>query len=268
VLVDRGSASASEIVAGAVQDLDRGIIVGTRTFGKGLVQTIIRVSEKSSLKITSGRYYTPSGRSIQEIDYLHGSGEGVVTIKPDSLKEAFRTMHDRRVFAGGGIAPDSVVPDERPNRLLQELNRKAMLFKYANHFAAQHKTLPEPFEITDEILKDFETFLKEREFQYEEDAELKLKDLQEAVEKGRYGKSIYGCIQKVEKEIESEKSRAFERYDKEVRSALKVEIAARMKGEKDAIKASLEDDQQLDVAVALLKNKKAYTSLLTWKATD
>ena len=266
ILVDRGSASASEIVAGAIQDLDRGVIVGTRTFGKGLVQTITRLSESSSIKITSGRYYTPSGRSIQEIDYSRRSKDGVVAVTPDSLRHEYRTVHNRRVFEGGGIVPDTLVPDEPAGRLLEELNRKAMLFKYANHYATQNKTLPDRFEVTDEILKDFEAFLKEREFSYEEQAELKLKELREAAEKGRFGKAVHECLDRITKAIESEKARAFERYDREVRAALKLEIIARITGEKAAIEASLKDDTQLDVAVALLKNKPAYGRLLAGKS--
>ena len=265
VLVDQQSASASEIVAGAIQDLDRGLIVGTRTFGKGLVQTITRLSENSSLKITSGRYYTPSGRCIQEVDYSRHSKDGIVKVKPDSLRNEFRTTHNRRVLEAGGIMPDTVVPNQPVNRLMEELNRKAMFFKYANHYAAEKKTVPDRVEITNEILRDFEDFLKGKDFRYEEEAEIMLKELRDAAEKGRYGKSFYECFEKIAKTIEAEKSRAFERYSDEVRSALKLEIIARLKGEKEAIKASLEDDPQLEVAVGLLRNGTVYTKLLTSK---
>jgi carboxyl-terminal processing protease len=158
------------------------------------------------------------------------------------------------------------VPDESAGRLLEELNRKAMLFKYANHYATQNKTLPDRFEVTGEILKDFEAFLKEREFSYEEQAELKLKELREAAEKGRFGKAVHECLDRITKTIESEKARAFERYDREVRAALKLEIIARIMGEKAAIEASLKDDPQLDVAVALFKNMPAYGRLLAGKS--
>ena len=265
VLVDQQSASASEIVAGAIQDLDRGLIVGTRTFGKGLVQTITRLSENSSLKITSGRYYTPSGRCIQEVDYSRHSKDGIVKVKPDSLRNEFRTTHNRRVLEAGGIMPDTVVPNQPVNRLMEELNRKAMFFKYANHYAAEKKTVPDRVEITNEILRDFEDFLKGKDFRYEEEAEIMLKELRDAAEKGRYGKSFYECFEKIAKTIEAEKSSAFERYSDEVRSALKLEIIARLKGEKEAIKASLEDDPQLEVAVGLLRNGTVYTKLLTSK---
>lgn len=263
VLVDRGSASASEIVAGAIQDLDRGIIVGTRSFGKGLVQTITRISENSSLKVTSGRYYTPSGRSIQEIDYFHRTKDGVFTVKPDSVRKEFRTAHNRKVLDGRGIVPDSTVSDETSGKILDELARKAMVFKYANHLATQKKVLPEDFTVTDDILRDFEVFLKEKDFQYEEDSEVKIKELRETAEKARYGKSFHEGIDRIAKMIEAEKSRAFERYKKELRKALELEIIGRMKSEKAAIQASFKDDAQVQVAAALLKNKTIYNKLLS-----
>jgi carboxyl-terminal processing protease len=263
VLVDRGSASASEIVAGAFQDLDRAVIVGTRSFGKGLVQTISRISEGSSLKITTGRYYTPSGRSIQELDYFHRTKDGVVTVKPDSLRKEFRTTHNRKVLDGRGIAPDSTVAEESPSRLLEELSRKAMLFKFANHLASEKKSIPDNFSVDDQLLKDFEAFLKEKEFQYEEESETKLRELREAATKERYGKSFNEGIDQIERAIRAEKARAFERYDKEIRSALKLEIIGRLKGDKAAIAASIKDDQQLQVAIALVKNKSLYRKMLT-----
>jgi carboxyl-terminal processing protease len=161
--------------------------------------------------------------------------------------------------------PDTVLPEETTPRLFEELNRKAMFFKYANHYATLSKTLPEGFEITDEILKNFEGYLKEKGFGYEEEAELKLKELREAAERGRYGKSFQECFERISKSIETEKSRVFERYDGELRNALKLEILTRMKGEKEAIKAALEHDPQLELAVKLVKSKPVYTRLLTGK---
>lgn len=263
VMVDRGTASASEIVAGAVQDLDRGIIVGTRTFGKGLVQTITRISENTSLKITTARYYTPSGRSIQEIDYFRRTTDGDVRNMSDTLRRAYQTTHHRKVSEGSGIVPDTTVSEEEPSKFVQELTRKAMFFKYANHLATKRKELPEGFIVTDDVLKDFEAFTKERGFRFVEESELKLNELREYASRSHYGKSFDEGLARLEELIKAEKERAFERSIEELRWALKLEILGRFKGEKARIKASFERDTQLMVATNLLTNKTAYSRLLT-----
>jgi carboxyl-terminal processing protease len=133
VLTDRGSASASEIVTGSLQDMDRALIVGTRTFGKGLVQTILPLNYGAQLKVTTARYYIPSGRSIQEIDYQHRDRGGVFATMPDSLRHVFSTAHGRKVFEHGGIAPDSLVEDEDEGPMVRDLLRKSFFFRFANH---------------------------------------------------------------------------------------------------------------------------------------
>ena len=262
VLVNRFSASASEIVGGAVQDLDRGVVVGTRTFGKGLVQTISRLSETSSLKMTTARYYTPSGRCIQEIDYWHRDGEGNGTTVPDSLRREFRTMHNRRVWESGGILPDTVVADTVRHAILDELNRKAMFFKYANHLAAEKKTLPDNFEVTNELIDDFVAFLNERGFEYHEEGETKLKELRALATSARYDKSFIDGLDKLENILNADKGRQIYRYQEEIRAALKTEILARMKGDKARYESTFAADKQLQAAVDILKNKKIYDRLL------
>ncbi len=267
ILVDRGSASASEIVAGAIQDLDRGIIVGERTFGKGLVQTIQRLSETASLKITTARYYTPSGRCIQEIDYSHRTKDGVFAAVPDSLRQVFRTSHDRLVRAAGGIQPDSVVEEERVGKVIAELMRKAMFFSFANMYAVHHKTLPTEFEVSDSLLNEFEHYLKEKHFEYQEDSELKLDELKDIATKERYSKTFLSDLGQMEKMIQEEKERKIQRYKDEMRSYLKAEIEGRINGDKAEIAATLPDDDPLNVAINLLKNRVEYNKLLAIKPT-
>lgn len=263
VLVNRNSASASEIVAGAIQDLDRGIIIGTRTFGKGLVQTITRLTDDASLKITTARYYTPSGRSIQEVDYSRRNGDGSFATTPDSLRRAFRTAHNRLVQEGGGIVPDTTVPDPQDSKLYVELMRKAMFLKYANRYAAKTKTLPEKFEVTEEILKDFEEFLHEKKFSYQSEAELKLRELKEVAEKSNYSRQFLESVDRLKTEVENEKNLALPRHHQEIQRALKAEIVARLKGENARIEETIREDQQVMTAAALLKDNKLYHQLLS-----
>jgi carboxyl-terminal processing protease len=159
--------------------------------------------------------------------------------------------------------PDSTVPDDQSSKLLDELARKAMLFKFANHLATEKSVVGDNFEVTNDLMKQFESFLKERDFKYEEDSEIKLRQLRETAEKERYGKSFSDGIDRMEKMIESEKARAFDRYDSEIRKALRLEIIDRMKGDKAAIQASFRDDKQLQTAVGILKNKALYNKMLS-----
>ena len=164
VLVNRGSASASEIVAGAIQDLDRGMIIGTRTFGKGLVQTTRDLSYNAKLKITTAKYYIPSGRCIQALDYSHRNEDGSVGIIPDSLISKYTTKKGRIVFDGGGVAPDMKVDDETLSNIAMNLVGKSVIFDFATYFNSKTEKIaaPEAFTISPEIYADFIQFVKIR----------------------------------------------------------------------------------------------------------
>jgi carboxyl-terminal processing protease len=261
VLTDHGSASASEIVAGSLQDLDRAVILGTRTFGKGLVQTILPLSYGAQLKVTTARYYTPSGRCIQEIDYQHRDRNGVFAVTPDSLRREFKTEHGRPVFERGGIQPDSVVeqPDEGP--MVRQLARDGMFFRFANHFVATH-----PGVVLDSVngatMSDFKEYLTKQKFDFVEESESKVKDLEKTAQQAHMSKDLLADLDRVGALIEKEKGRAFDRYRDHISDELNQELSARYRGEKGRIAASLEDDHQLAVAIGLLQHLAVYTKKL------
>jgi carboxyl-terminal processing protease len=261
LLTDGNSASASEIVAGAVQDLDRGVIVGTRTFGKGLVQTIVPLNYGAQLKITTARYYTPSGRSIQEIDYMHKDRNGVFTTVPDSLKGEFKTSHGRNVRGHGGISPDSTVMDIDEGPMVHELIRKAILFKFANHYVNTHRG-DTVVSVTPAMLEEFRAYLIAEKFDYQEDTDAKIKELRQAAERSHYGQEVLKDLDNMSASLQKEKLRGFDRYKDHLRDELNIELMARLQGERGRIGASLTDDVQLKTAIGILSNRKVYEKLI------
>ncbi len=265
VLVNRNSASASEIVAGAVQDLDRGIIVGTRSFGKGLVQTVIPLNYNASMKITTARYYTPSGRCIQEIDYLHKNKEGVFTVTPDSLKKEFKTSNGRAVKESGGITPDSTVEDIAHSSYYVELMRKALFFKFATTYVVKHPVFEGEFAASPSVMKEFEQYLTEQKFEFVEPAEKKLSELKEQMKKEKYSTTSLASVDGLINQLHSEKMNAFARYSDEVRNELTAEINSRYNGEKGRDRALMKYDVQAQAAASLVLNKKYYDGVLKGK---
>ncbi len=262
IVVNRNSASASEIVTGAIQDYDRGVIVGTRTFGKGLVQTITQLGYNTTLKITTARYYTPSGRCIQEIDYAHRNKDGIFLTTPDSLKHKFKTKHGRIVLEAGGIAPDTVVNDEEPSALYKELLRKAMFFEFATTYVAKHPADSTDFTVSDSLLSEFDHYLKKKKFDYKDDAERKLGEVEDLLKKEKYSSRLLADMDDINRQIETEKADAFQRHKEEVREGLEEEIISRYQGERGRIRASLVQDEQVKVAEHVLESKRLYSSTL------
>jgi carboxyl-terminal processing protease len=264
ILVNRNSASASEIVAGAIQDLDRGIILGTRSFGKGLVQTITPLSYNTQLKITTAKYYTPSGRCIQEIDYMHKNKDGVFAITPDSLRRTFKTAKGRKEFESGGIQPDTAVPEPVRSDVYSELLRKSMFFKFATRFVSNQKDAPASFN-NDSLFGEFKDFVAAQKFTFQDDGGRKLAELADAARKLHYSAAVMDELDKLGKDVEGEKSMSLDRDRDGIVSALKVEIMSRYKGEHGRIETSLVDDVQLQAARSVLKNPKEYGRLLSAK---
>jgi carboxyl-terminal processing protease len=262
VLINRSSASASEIVAGAVQDLDRGIVLGTRSFGKGLVQTVVPLSYNTSMKITTARYYTPSGRSIQEIDYLHKNKDGVFAMTPDSMKKEFKTVNGRTVKELGGIAPDTVAENGNHSAFYAALMRKAVFFKFATSYVAKNGTAEGDIIVTDEMLKKFEEYALAQKFEYTEPVEKHLSELKEMMKKDRYASASISSVDALLAQLNKEKMNAFERYKEEIRNELTEELNGRYNGEKGRIRVSLDHDEQVQKAASLLGDSKAYQALL------
>lgn len=261
LLADRASASASEIVAGALQDLDRAVIVGTRTFGKGLVQTILPLNFGAQLKVTTARYYTPSGRCIQEIDYGDRGGENVLAAKPDSLKKEFRTADGRPVYEHGGITPDSMVTPAEIGPMVRNLNRTALFFRFVAKYVARHKG-EDTSDVSEAMVEEFRQFLAEEKFEFREDTELKLKEMEESAASLHYGREVLDDLSRLQSALKSEKSRAFDRYRDHIRRGLRAELMARLGGERGRIEASLKEDPQLAASVGLLHSSRAFDAKL------
>lgn len=264
VLINSNSASASEIVSGAMQDLDRGVLVGERTFGKGLVQNILPLSYQTKAKITVAKYYIPSGRCIQEIDYSNKNGGDEFEKVPDSLIKTFRTKNGRSVTDAKGIHPDIEVRPKEPSRVAITLYRKNLVFDFATRFKQQHDTI-EPagtFVITDEIYDDFLAFLSDKEFEYTTETEKVLDMLKTTSQKEGYFQWIEPIYDSLRNEMLSHKKNDLKNFQDEIRRYLRAEIVTRYYHQRGGIETSLKDDVQVRKAIEILNNKTFYRSIL------
>jgi carboxyl-terminal processing protease len=263
VLVNRGSASASEIVAGAIQDLDRGMIIGTRTFGKGLVQTTRDLSYNAKLKITTAKYYIPSGRCIQALDYSHRNADGSVGIVPDSLISKFETKKGRIVFNGGGVAPDVAVDDETLSNLATNLITNSVIFDYATVFNSKTDkiAIPEEFEITPEIYADFSKYVKDQNFKYESKTEEQLDNLLDVAKKEKYYDISKDEFEQLKQKLGHNLDQDLQHFKKEISDLLSDEIVSRYYYQKGAIKASLREDSDIKKATEILRKPADYAAI-------
>jgi len=264
VLVDGMSASASEIVSGALQDLDRAVIVGQRTYGKGLVQNVLPLSYNTRLKVTVSKYYLPSGRCVQKIDYSHKDSTGHNTSKSDSSAMALQTKGGRTVYDYGGVEPDIVLTSEEYSTVLLAMFQKNIIFNYANEFKTNNNAIPtvDKFEFTDVMYDDFLKFVSDKHLEYETFTERQIKMLKESVKADKFSDDVDVVIASLESVVQKNKSTDLVRFKKEISELLEMEIASRYYYQKGKIEASLKADPDIKEAIKLLKDNKMYTSIL------
>ena len=264
IITSNRSASASEIVSGVLQDYDRAVVVGERTFGKGLVQATRPLSYNSQLKVTTAKYYIPSGRCIQEIDYAHRADDGTLGKVPDSLRTAFKTQAGRTVYDGGGVAPDVEVQDREIADVTRVLLQKSYLFDYATRYRAEHPTIApaRQFRITDAEYQKFTEFLKGKDISYSTDAEKSISDLTKKVKEEKHYDDVKNELEAMRRKMSTNKSNDLTRFKPEIKDLLEQEIISRYYFQKGQIEATFDDDPNILMAMNVLNDPNRYASLL------
>jgi carboxyl-terminal processing protease len=265
ILVGEGSASASEIVAGALQDYDRAILVGGRTFGKGLVQTTRPLAYNSQLKVTTAKYYIPSGRCIQALDYAHRKDDGTVERYADSLKTEFKTRVGRKVFDGGGLDPDISVEDEYVGAITSALINSGLVFEFASKYVAENSVKPDlkAFRLTDKDFENFLSYVKSQKFSYTTALEDDISKLVEVAKKERYYEQLNREFKELENKVQGSKSADLANYKNEIISILQEQIGFHYDLYQGQADVSLEHDKTILEARKVLNDTVRYNKLLS-----
>lgn len=265
VLVNQFSASASEVVSGTLQDLDRAVILGTRSYGKGLVQVTRPLGYNARLKLTTAKYYTPSGRCIQALDYSNRNADGSVGKIPDSLKKEFKTASGRSVFSGGGIEPDVKIKDEEISKLVIALYSKNYFFDYTTQYVKQHKTIAPAatFTLTDNDFNQFAKWLENKDYSYKTETEIGLDSLKQIAIREKYYDGAKAEFTALQAKVSHDKKQDLVKHKDEVTRFLESEISSRYYYLRGRIENSLKTDNDVNKALAILGQPAQYKALLT-----
>lgn len=260
VLINGSSASASEIVAGAIQDHDRGVILGTQSFGKGLVQTIIPLTGNTSLKITTAKYYTPSGRSIQKIDY---SKDNPIIENADSLlMDPYQTDNKRLVYSAGGITPDTTIENRKPSELLEQLLAKGLIFSFADKYYYENPEIDFNKINDNSLVQSFALYLNDQKFSYKSSVERKIDEIITELKNDEIRKNLSGSLTDLSKQIQSSIESELRLHQEEILLEIKSELASRFVGNERSFEERLKKDIQVIAAIELIKNSERYHHLL------
>ena len=264
VLIDRVSASAAEIVSGALQDLDRAVLIGERSFGKGLVQTVRDLAYNTKLKVTTAKYYIPSGRCIQALDYSHRNPDGSVGKVPDSLISEYKTQAGRKVYDGGGITPDIKIPAEEFARITQELVFQDLTFDFVNTYALQHPHIVplQDFKVSDELYNEFKAYLNKKGFSYETESQIILNQLIKAAKDEKYYDGSKKEIEKLQQDFAHSINRDMDLFKDEIITFLTEQFIQRYYYLEGVIEYRVKHDKEIAKATEILGDKKAYTDIL------
>ncbi len=265
VLINEGSASASEIVAGAIQDLDRGIIVGEKSFGKGLVQNIRPLSYNTQLKITTAKYYTPSGRCIQSLDYTQRDANGLASRIPDSLQRVFSTQKGRKVKDGGGIYPDIYLEDGEQDPILRTIISQGLIFDFATDYVGKHDNIPAPrdFHVDNNMYEAFKTYVGNRDISFQTPLDLQLDKLKEHLQEDGIYNNLEGKVEEIESFINIQKQISLDSLQDEIAPLLESEIAKRYYYSEGTIEVAFDDDKNILKALEILRDTDTYQTILT-----
>lgn len=265
VLINGNSASAAEIVSGALQDMDRAVLVGQRSYGKGLVQSTRELPYEGRLKVTMSKYYIPSGRCIQQMDYSHRKADGSVDAIPDSLTSVFYTSKGRPVRDGGGVRPEFEIEEEEMPTMMYYLATDFILMDFVTDWAQKHKTIPpvEEFTVSDEDFEAFKNYAKEKNFTYDRQSEKVLKNLKEVAKFEGYMDSDSTIFKELENRLTPDLERDFNHYKDQIKKLMASEIVKRYYYQKGELQESLKEDEVLEKAIEVLGDQELYNKILS-----